>query len=109
MKYLYLFLTVFLIDVSFSCPLDCNQVKCVQGFNPFDCPEGTLYGGNAALCGCCPGCIKLKGNNLKEFVFNLVKIIYTYVKISYIDVKISYIKSKLTCASYIILNLTVNF
>ena len=77
MKYLYLFLTVFLIDVSFSCPLDCNQVKCVQGFNPFDCPDGTLYGGNAALCSCCPGCIKLKGNNLKEFVFNLVKIIYT--------------------------------
>lgn len=61
MKYFYLFLVLLLIDVSFGCPLDCSQVKCIQGFNPFNCTEDTIYVNNAAMCGCCPGCVRLKG------------------------------------------------
>lgn len=66
MKYFYLFFFA-LLDVSYGCSPDCSLVSCTQSFNPFDCPDGTLYSNNAVMCGCCPGCVRLKG-----------KTIYTY-------------------------------
>ncbi|XP_046436844.1 uncharacterized protein LOC124188330 [Daphnia pulex] len=64
MKYFYLlFLFAASLEVSFGCPLECSQVTCAQSFNPFDCPSNTLYSNTAALCGCCPGCVRLKGPN----------------------------------------------
>ena len=50
-----------LIGVSSGCPLDCSEVQCVQGFSPFNCPPDTTYLDNGAVCGCCPGCVRLKG------------------------------------------------
>lgn len=62
MKYFYLFFFA-LLDVSYGCSPDCSLVSCTQSFNPFDCPDGTLYSNNAVMCGCCPGCVRLKGPN----------------------------------------------
>lgn len=61
MKSFYLLLLFALLETSIGCSLDCSQVKCEQSFNPFDCPENTLYSNYAAICGCCPGCVRLRG------------------------------------------------
>lgn len=55
----------FIISAGTCCPLDCSQVQCPQGYNPFSCPANTWYSEKAAICGCCPGCVRFKGT----FVF----------------------------------------
>ena len=67
MKYFYLFILFQVFHASWECPLDCSQVNCVQGFSPFKCPDETMFVNNAALCGCCPGCVKFKS----KYAFSL--------------------------------------
>ena len=66
MKY-YLLIFIF-VDWTIGCPIDCSVVDCAQSFDPLKCPNGTLYSNNGAICGCCPGCVKLKGK------FSLIKL-----------------------------------
>lgn len=74
MKYFYLLFLFASLEVSFGCNLDCSQVTCAQSFNPFDCPSNTLYSNTAALCGCCPGCVRLKGipNRIMNLTSNII-------------------------------------
>lgn len=59
---LFLFLwSITLVDLSTACLTDCSQVTCLQHVDPFSCPDDTIFVKDAALCGCCPGCVRHRG------------------------------------------------
>lgn len=56
---------LFIIDVVWcerkKSSTTCSPEQCVQGFNPLDCPDGTVYQEKVAMEGCCPGCVRFRG------------------------------------------------
>jgi len=62
----YFFTLVLLIDRSL-CRSECVPSQCLQSINPFSCPERTLFQDKVSMGGCCPGCVRFRGNNVECF------------------------------------------